>query len=389
MIRSMSLPGHPIGRRDVALAALLSMLGLYLMYSDHTSRSDGHASYFAMPVFLLVTLPILWRRAAPLEAIAAAFAGILVSIALFGTITRCGVVFPVMWLLIFAAGARLELRQALFALVLALCAIPVMASADSALSVGVHGEVNNFLNVLPFMVVSAIVWGVGRLVYSRGRLAVKLQGQTEELRRVRDDRARLEVATDRARLSGELEELLHRRLGELALLADTAGDTDDAAATTARLAGIERDSRQTLDEMRALVEVLRDDDQLDGPIAPQPTLTSLDALIVQTRGAGAQLTVEGNSRALPAGVELSAYRIVEHVLGALDDMPGVDVTIRFADNTLEVDVSGPASRRRDISAAIERARERAQLHQGKLEATIGGGRAQAVAELPLMAMAGA
>ncbi len=93
--------------------------------------------------------------------------------------------------------------------------------------------------------------------------------------------------------------------------------------------------------------------------------------------------MEGSPRALPAGIELSAYRIVEHLLGALDDAPGVDVRLRFGDSALEVVVAGPTSRRRDIGAAIERARERAQLHQGTLEAKIDGGRARAVAELPL------
>ena len=106
-------------------------------------------------------------------------------------------------------------------------------------------------------------------------------------------------------------------------------------------------------------------------------------MIVQAKGTDAHLMVEGSPRALPAGIELSAYRIVEHLLGALDDAPGVDVRVRFGDSALEVTVAGQATRRRDIGAAIERARERAQLHRGTLEATVDGGRARAVAELPL------
>ena len=85
---------------------------------------------------------------------------------------------------------------------------------------------------------------------------------------------------------------------------------------------------------------------------------------------------------LPAGVELSAYRIVEHLLGALDDAPDVDVRVRFGDDALELAVSGPARRR--AKAAIERARERVQLQRGTLEATVRGGRAEAVVSLPLL-----
>src|ERR1700723_2866933 len=105
MIRCMFVPGEPIGRRDVAIAAVLSLLGLVLMYDDAVNHNIN-ASYVAMPVFLAVTVPVLWRRAAPLAASAGVLVALLVHVALFGTITRCGVVFPVVWVLVFAAGAR-------------------------------------------------------------------------------------------------------------------------------------------------------------------------------------------------------------------------------------------------------------------------------------------
>ena len=90
---------------------------------------------------------------------------------------------------------------------------------------------------------------------------------------------------------------------------------------------------------------------------------------------------------LPAGVELSAYRIVEHLLGALDDAPGVEVGVRFGEDALEIRVAGPAGRRGDVGAALGRARERAQLHRGTLDAHTRGGRAEAIALLPVAATA--
>jgi hypothetical protein len=148
------------------------------------------------------------------------------------------------------------------------------------------------------------------------------------------------------------------------------------------LARIEHASRSTLEEMREIVGVLRDDDT---PTAPQPTLTSLRALVLRAKGDAARLTVEGNPRVLPAAVELSAYRIVEHLLAALDDAPGVEVHVRFGDEALEIRVAGPAGRRGDVGAALERARERAQLHRGTIEARTRGGRAEAIAQLPVAA----
>ena len=370
---SMLQTREPIGRRDLAIAAVLSVLGLLLIYSDAVEPKIN-ASYLAIPAFLAVTVPLVWRRSAPLLALGATLLALAAHVLVFGEMTRCGVVFPLTWFLVFAAAVRLERGPALAGLLLGFGCIAVMGSADSQVPFG---------EIPPFLVLTVLVWGAGRVVRSRNRAAVELRASTEQLRALRDERARLEVATDRERLSGELDELLQRRLGELAQLADAGAATIDAATATATLASIEDESRQTLQEMRALVGMLRSSDESAGPLTPQPTLTALDAMIVQAKGADAQLVVEGSPRALPAGIELSAYRIVEHLLGALDDAPGVDVRLRFGDSALEVVVTGPTSRRRDIGAAIERARERAQLHQGTLEAKIDGGRARAVAELPL------
>ena len=214
-------------------------------------------------------------------------------------------------------------------------------------------------------------------------MAAELTRRTEELRAARDERARLEVAADRTRLSGELDVLLQRRLAELSQLAAAGPATaDDPKVSTATLARIEVASRATLEEMRDIVGVLRDD---DAPTSPPPTLTSLRALVLQAKGDSAHLTVQGNPRVLPAGVELSAYRIVEHLLGALDDAPGVEVGVRFGEDALEIRVAGPAARRIDVGTALDRARERAQLHRGTLSAHTRGGRAEAIAHLPVAA----
>ena len=131
-----------------------------------------------------------------------------------------------------------------------------------------------------------------------------------------------------------------------------------------------------------MVGVLRDDEG-GAATTPPPTLTQLDALLVRAKGAGARLTVEGRARALPPGVELSAYRVVEHLLDALEDSPDVEVAVRFADDSLELRVSGDLRRRsRD---AIERARERARLHHGELATTTDGGRTEALVSLPIFA----
>jgi signal transduction histidine kinase len=386
MMESMRNSLRDVARRDIVIASVVSVLGLALMYlnvhdhnADPAEFKENTAIYFggflpyefAIPLFLLVTVPLLWRRVAPLGAAGAALAGLALNELLVGTdVVRCGVVFPTAFLFAFTTGAQLQRRDARFGLALCLGLVFI----DGAVEFG------------PFVplvmgAVTVAVWSIGRVVQSRKRMADELELRTAELRDARDERARLEVASDRARLSRELDELLQRRLGELARMADAGTRPSDAAGATATLAEIEHASRRTLEEMRAVVGVLRDDSA--APTAPQPTLTHLQALLVRAKGSDAKLTVEGSPRVLPPAVELSAYRIVEQLLAALEDAPDVDVRVRFGDDALELAVSGPAHRR--AKASIERARERARLQQGTLEATVRGGRAEAEVSLPMVA----
>ena len=389
MIDSMKASLSGVGKRDIVIASILSVLGLLLMYMNVQEQNADPAEFkrqtavyfgglvpveFAIPLFLLVTVPLLWRRVAPLAAVGASLAGLAVNQLLVGTdLIRCGVVLPTAFVFAFTTAAQLKGRAARYGLGLSLGLVVL----DGAVEFGP--------GVTAVMAAVAVaMWGIGRVVRSRARLADELQARTAELRDARDERTRLEVATDRARISGELDALLQRRLGELARMADPGARPADAATATATLVDIERESRRTLEEMRAVVGVLRDDES-ELPTAPQPTLTHLEALLVQAKGGDARLTVEGNPRVLPPAVELSAYRITEQLLAALEDAPDVEVLIRFGDDALELIVSGPARRR--AKASIERARERARLEHGTLEARVKGGRAEAAVSLPVLTVA--
>ena len=83
MMRTMSATGESIGPMDIAIALALSALGLLLMYGNATD-AEVDASWLAMPAFLGATIPILWRRAAPLQAMAAVAAALAGHVALFG-----------------------------------------------------------------------------------------------------------------------------------------------------------------------------------------------------------------------------------------------------------------------------------------------------------------
>jgi signal transduction histidine kinase len=379
-----------IGKRDIAIAGVLTLLGQLLMWGNVKELTDDVPpkpdqvpnldwggllpAESAYPLFLLVTVPLLWRRVAPLPAMAVAFGGLLLNEVLVGTdLLRCGVVLPTACFFAFTAGAQLSGRGSQIGLALA----GGLTLVD--FSIGFDPVTTAVMTT-----VTVSMWVIGRIVRSRSRMADELSARTEELRHARDERARMKVATERTRISRELDTLLQRRLGELARLADQGTQPGNGAVATTTLAAIEREGRRTLEEMRAVVGVLRDD-AADAPTAPQPALVHLEALLVRAKGAGARLEVDGNPRVLPAAVELTAYRIVEQLLSALEDAPDVEVQVRFVDGALELAVSGPA--RRGAKAAIERARERVRLERGTLDATVRGGRAEAVATLPTLKLA--
>ena len=96
---------------------------------------------------------------------------------------------------------------------------------------------------------------------------------------------------------------------------------------------------------------------------------SMSGLLARATSADARLTVDGNPRTLPAGLELSGYRIVEHLLLALADAPGapVEVRLHFGPDALELHVSGPpVTQRRRAGRAGGRAGTRppARRHRG-------------------------
>ena len=364
-----SVPAIHIEKLDVAFAVLVSAFAAWLG-AGYVGGTTIEGQYFeagiaVVPLFLLITLPLLLRSSAPLHGLALSIAGVGIHFAAFGELWRCGPVYLVAFLMAFSAALRLPLRQALAGLGLAIALCMAMAAA---------GDGTTGLVLQPIVL---LMWGAGRLARSRTRMNEELEARTSALKVARDERARLEVSIDRARLSAELDELLKQRLADLARLAEEGG----GAAT---LVEIERESRRTLEDMRELVGVLRSDDG-SAAVAPPPTLAHLEALL-QIKGGGARLSVSGDPRALPAGVELSAYRVVEHLLSALHDAPEVEVEVRFAEDALGLRVAG-ATRRRDLGPAVERARERVQLHSGTLETTTGGGRAEAIARLPVGAAA--
>jgi hypothetical protein len=81
------------------------------------------------------------------------------------------------------------------------------------------------------------------------------------------------------------------------------------------------------------------------PLAPAPGLAGLDRLIERTRGAGLRVTLEvsGMPRPAPAGVDLSAYRIIQEALTNVVRHAGTGarcvVSVGYTDSDLVIRVT--------------------------------------------------
>jgi signal transduction histidine kinase len=112
--------------------------------------------------------------------------------------------------------------------------------------------------------------------------------------------------------------------------------------------------------MRTLLGLLRSTDR--GTREPRPTLERLDALLAAARETGSTLDLEfeGDRRPLGAGVELAAYRTLQHALaivGGAADSPA-RVLVRYLPDGLELEVRGSRTTGGAASAALMAARER-------------------------------
>jgi len=256
----------------------------------------------------------------------------------------------------------------------------------------------------PTVVTNALVigaaWLLGHFVGVRRAYTARLE-QTAELERARAELARRAVAEERLRLARELHDVVAHSISVIAVQSGVGAhvaDTQPEEAAKA-LAAIEATSRAALTELRRLLGVLRQEGEPQGSLAPVPGLADLDTLLAEVAkaGLGVRLRVEGTPSPLPAGVDLSAYRIVQEALTNVVKHAGparAQVTIGYHDQDVTVEVTddgqGVAAPTGDGQARVGHGligmRERVAVFGGDLEAgPRPGGGFRVAARLPLAA----
>ena len=277
----------------------------------------------------------------------------------------------------FTIGSRCGRRQTILGLGFLAVAIVCQGASDPRL-----GSPAVAVVMVPVAVIFA---GLGRLVRARNATIADLQVRTSELRAQREQVARLAVAADHAHIASDLDSFLHDRIGEMAETAATGTGALASRPEEAQQAfvSIQGTGRRTLTHMRAVVGDLRG----HAPTEPQPVLAQLDRLLGESDLPDVRLHVTGDSRLLPPGLELSGYRIIEHLLLTLERDPTApaSVEVGFGVDSLELKVVGPSVRASEARNALAAATQRAAVHDGSLRSTSHDGRRETVVLLPLAA----
>jgi signal transduction histidine kinase len=221
-------------------------------------------------------------------------------------------------------------------------------------------------------IVIVVMLFVRRVVGDRDRRAKLAE-------RERDVAAREAVLGERARIARELHDAIAHNVSMMVLQAGAERRVldDGRGATREVLEAIARTGRSALTEMRRLVGMLRT--ERADPLAPQPGLGDLPALVTQLREAGlpVDFSVDGEHPALPVGIELSAYRIVQEALTNVLKHAGkarATVRVRYTTDAVELEIAddGQASAATELAAigghGLVGMRERVTLYGGRFSA---------------------
>jgi signal transduction histidine kinase len=198
-----------------------------------------------------------------------------------------------------------------------------------------------------------MIWPLVPLAFGEAARARRELVAHAEAEREREAGRRVEA--ERVRIAQDFHDLVAHTMAAVNVqmgVAVAAFESDPETARTA-LAQARASSKEALQELRATVALLRDGSPIDGagrPASPAPRLAQLDELADTARAAGIRVTVDSApTPALPAAVELAAYRIVQEALTNVvrhSDARNVAVSVRREAAGLVVEVTddgaGPA-----------------------------------------------
>jgi signal transduction histidine kinase len=351
-------------RLDWALAAVCALLVYGITFHSHGfyvfPLSIWVAAWGAPLLAIAVALPVGLRRRDPVGALILALAGCSVIVAVGGEINR-GPFLPLA-LVLFTVAASCKRTVAVAALTASLALLVVQGLILSFDGRG-SGPATGIALIL------IIAWMIG----------ISAQQRRSYTARVREQVATTAVTEERLRIARELHDVVAHSMTVVAVQAGFGEYVFDQEPAQAReaLGAIQHVTREALADMQRLLGVLRQDGTGQPPdghpagaqeparqlqLAPAPGLADLDRLVSTTAGAGVRVDVTrtGEHREVPAGIDQSAFRIVQEALTNVVKHSGasscrVDVGYERAGLSVEITDhgAGPAAGRDRSLAARE------------------------------------
>jgi signal transduction histidine kinase len=322
---------------DWAIALLLAGAAQYEIWISSFDPEGVPEPRWAHALFaLLITLPLAWRRRAPLVVLCVVLgAATLESVALanFPSFEP----FVGLIVAVYSVGAHCERREAWIG---AAITFVLIFFGELAHTVSSDGSFD-----ISAVVVLGVAWLVGRAL-RRWRLeAVELGSRARRLEREREQAARLAAAEERARIARELHDVVAHAVSVIVVQAQGAQRVLVGEQEPVRnaLDSIESSGRQALVELRRMLGILRRGDD-DLALAPQASLRHLDGLVEHVREAGmpVDVRIEGEPEPLPPGVDVSAYRIVQEALTNALKHAGparASVVVRYGADQVELEIA--------------------------------------------------
>ena len=318
---------------DSVLALALTVIAVGSVVGSRTRY--GYAfPVLAAIVALFTTAPIALRRYRPLEVLAVTVtAETLLLIFSNDSPVPVGVIVA-----LYTVAAYCERR------------VSIRAAAWVALPITVGEIVNNgahFGRVIPELALIAIAWVIGDNLRTRRAYLSELKERAARLEREREEKADRAVVEERARIARELHDVIAHNVSVMVVQAAAGEEVFDEDPERAResLSAVASTGRAALTELRRLLGVIRAEEgsEAAAAYAPQPGIEYLDELVSQVRetGLAVELSVLGEPRALPEGVGLCAYRIVQEALTNTLKHAGASraqVSVRYVDDALELQV---------------------------------------------------
>ncbi|MGV9303323.1 sensor histidine kinase [Nonomuraea sp. NPDC003727] len=354
-------------RLDWAIAAIVAVFSLAEEIGGRTGEPDRTHPALWIGLALASAVLVAVRRRIPFTALAvysvAGGLAIPLSQEMLGAWQ-----FYVELVLLFTVMAEVPRAnwRAPAALALALGFLSLMVFADTA-PVG-PGDVAIAL------VMTGVAAGAGVAVQRYREVAAQAQERGALL-------AREAVNEERNRIARELHDIVAHSVSVMVMQSGAVRRRllEEQAREREALTAVEEAGREAVHELRRMLDVLR-----SGPESavnvPQPSLARLEELVEQVRVAGldVKLDVRGAPVPLSAGLELSAYRIIQEALTNTLKHAGptrvlVAVAHRRGELALEVTDEGPAPgheppERRGLGQGLIGMRERVALFDGRLEA---------------------